>query len=118
MQSDLIADIWNVVSEHVPEKEKQEVAKGFVTALVDHGVSEIAINELFGIDTYLDTAIEYVTEDEDDGDTNYDEDVDNAVAGMTSLIEPIMIVFLALVVGFIVIALFLPIVGIIETIGK
>lgn len=49
---------------------------------------------------------------------NYDEDVDNAVSGMTSLIEPIMIVFLALVVGFIVIALFLPIVGIIETIGK
>ena len=49
---------------------------------------------------------------------NYDEDVDNAVAGMTSLIEPIMIVFLAVVVGFIVIALFLPIVAIIETIGK
>ena len=79
MQCDLIADIWNVVSEHVPEKEKQEVAKGFVTALVDHGVSEIAINELFGIDTYLDTAIEYVTEDEDDGDTNYDEDVEDAI---------------------------------------
>ena len=49
---------------------------------------------------------------------NYDEDVDNAVAGMTSLIEPVMIVFLALAVGFIVIALFLPIVAIIETIGK
>ena len=49
---------------------------------------------------------------------NYDEDVDNAVAGMISLIEPAMIVFLAVVVGFIVIALFLPIVKIIETIGK
>ena len=49
---------------------------------------------------------------------NYDEDVDNAVAGVTSLIEPVMIVFLAVVVGFIVIALFLPIVAIIETIGK
>ena len=49
---------------------------------------------------------------------NYDEDVDNAVSGLTSLIEPIMIVFLALVVGFIVIALFLPIVGIIESIGQ
>ena len=46
---------------------------------------------------------------------NYDEDVDNAVAGMTSLIEPVMIVFLAVAVGFIVIALFLPIVAIIET---
>ena len=49
---------------------------------------------------------------------NYDEDIDNAVAALTSIIEPIMIVFLAVVVGFIVIALFLPIVSIIETLGK
>ncbi len=41
----------------------------------------------------------------------YDEEVDNAVASMTSLLEPIMIVFLALVVGSIVVALFLPIIG-------
>src|SRR5580698_4785977 len=39
---------------------------------------------------------------------NYDEEVDNAVAAMTSLLEPIMIVFLAVVVGSIVIAMFLP----------
>lgn len=45
---------------------------------------------------------------------NYDEDLDNAVASITSIIEPIMIVFLAVVVGVIVIALFLPIIGIIE----
>ncbi|MFP4166076.1 MAG: type II secretion system F family protein [Opitutales bacterium] len=45
---------------------------------------------------------------------NYDEDVDNAVDGITSIIEPVMIVFLAVVVGFIVIALFLPIVEIIN----
>ena len=41
---------------------------------------------------------------------NYDEDVDNAVAAMTSLLEPIMIVFLALIVGSIVIAMFLPLI--------
>ena len=45
---------------------------------------------------------------------NYDEDLDNAVAGLTSIIEPVMIVFLALVVGTIVIALFLPIIDIIK----
>lgn len=45
---------------------------------------------------------------------NYDEDVDNAVSGITSIIEPIMIVFLAVVVGFIVIALFLPMIEIIK----
>ncbi len=44
----------------------------------------------------------------------YDEEVDNAVASLTSIIEPIMIVLLALIVGVIVIALFLPIIRIIE----
>ncbi|MFV0416159.1 MAG: type II secretion system F family protein [Chthoniobacterales bacterium] len=44
----------------------------------------------------------------------YDDEVDNAVAGLTSLLEPIMIVFLAVVVGTIVIALFLPLIGIIS----
>ncbi len=44
---------------------------------------------------------------------NYDEDVDNAASAMTSLLEPIMIVFLAVVVGSIVIAMFMPIIGII-----
>jgi type IV pilus assembly protein PilC len=41
----------------------------------------------------------------------YDEEVDNAVGGMVSLLEPIMIVFLAVVVGSIVIAMFLPLVS-------
>ncbi len=44
----------------------------------------------------------------------YDEEVDNAVNSLTSIIEPFMIVFLALLVGTIVIALFLPIVSIIQ----
>jgi type IV pilus assembly protein PilC len=44
----------------------------------------------------------------------YDDEVDNAVSGLTSLLEPIMIVFLAVVVGTIVIALFLPLISIIS----
>jgi len=43
-----------------------------------------------------------------------DEEVDNAVGAMTSVLEPIMIVFLAVVVGSLVIAMFLPILGIIN----
>jgi len=42
---------------------------------------------------------------------NYDDEVDNAVASMTSLLEPIMIVFLAVIVGSIVIAMFLPLIA-------
>jgi len=49
---------------------------------------------------------------------NYDEEVDNAVAAMTSLLEPIMIIFLAVVVGSIVIAMFLPLIQLMETVGE
>ncbi len=49
---------------------------------------------------------------------NYDEEVDNAVSAMTSLLEPIMIVFLAVIVGSIVIALFLPLIKLIENLGN
>jgi type IV pilus assembly protein PilC len=48
---------------------------------------------------------------------NYDEEVDNAVSAMTSLLEPIMIVFLAVVVGSIVIAMFLPLIAMISNLS-
>ncbi|MEY2485814.1 MAG: type pilus assembly protein PilC [Verrucomicrobiota bacterium] len=44
----------------------------------------------------------------------YDDEVDNSVAALTSMLEPIMIVFLAVVVGTIVIALFMPLISIIS----
>jgi type IV pilus assembly protein PilC len=44
----------------------------------------------------------------------YDDEVDNAVAALTSMLEPIMIVFLAVIVGTIVLALFTPLISIIS----
>jgi len=49
---------------------------------------------------------------------NYDEEVDNAVSAMTSLLEPIMIVFLAVIVGSIVIAMFLPLIALMNGIDN
>lgn len=48
---------------------------------------------------------------------NYEEEVDNSVSAMTSLLEPIMIVFLAVVVGSIVIAMFLPLIKLMDSLG-
>ncbi|MFH1776808.1 MAG: type II secretion system F family protein [Candidatus Omnitrophota bacterium] len=48
----------------------------------------------------------------------YEEQVDVTVSSLTSLIEPIVIVFLGVVVGSIVIAMFLPIFKITELIGQ
>jgi type IV pilus assembly protein PilC len=49
---------------------------------------------------------------------NYDDEVDNAVAAMTSLLEPIMIVCLAVIVGSIVIAMFLPLIDLMNRVGE
>jgi type IV pilus assembly protein PilC len=43
----------------------------------------------------------------------YEAEVDNVVSGLTSILEPIMIVLLAVIVGTIVIALFMPMIGLI-----
>ena len=48
----------------------------------------------------------------------YDDEVDNAVAALTSMLEPIMIVILAVIVGTIVLALFTPLISIITTLQQ
>jgi len=48
----------------------------------------------------------------------YDQEVDAAVKGLTSLIEPIVIVVMGIVIGTIVICMFLPMFGLGELAGK
>lgn len=48
----------------------------------------------------------------------YDDEVDNAVTALTSILEPIMIVILALVVGAVVFALFLPLIRMISAMSE
>ncbi len=47
----------------------------------------------------------------------YDDEVDAAVAGLTSLLEPALMVFLGVVIGFIVIAMYLPIFKMASVVG-
>ena len=58
----------------------------------------------------LDTMLEKVAD-------FYEEEVDTAVAGMLTLMEPVMIAFLGVLVGGIVIAMYLPIFGLISEMG-
>jgi type IV pilus assembly protein PilC len=100
----VLSDAINVVHDRVKEGdnvagtlEGTGVFPGMVTSMIEVGEETGQLPEML-------TRI---------ADT-YDDEVDNAVAGLTSIIEPVMIVFLALIVGTIVIALFLPIVRIIQ----
>jgi type IV pilus assembly protein PilC len=48
----------------------------------------------------------------------YEDEVDNSVSALTSMLEPLMIVVLAVVVGVIVLALFMPLISIIQGVGE
>jgi type IV pilus assembly protein PilC len=48
----------------------------------------------------------------------YEDEVDNSVSALTSMLEPLMIVILAVVVGVIVLALFMPLISIIQNLNN
>ncbi|MFO8183816.1 MAG: type II secretion system F family protein [Candidatus Aegiribacteria sp.] len=77
------------------------VFPGMVTQMISVG------EETGGIDTMLQKIAEF-----------YEEEVDTAVAGLTSTLEPIMIVVLGGIVGGMVIAMYLPIFDMIGTVGQ
>ena len=65
MKEDLIADIWNVVIGHIPEKQRADVAADFVNTLLDYGIKDSVLESLQGVDPYLDDAIEYAIDGEE-----------------------------------------------------
>ena len=48
----------------------------------------------------------------------YEDEVDNAVAALTSLLEPVMIAILGGIIGFIVVAMYMPIFGLADAFDK
>ena len=65
MKEDLIADLWTLVIEHIPEKHRKDVAADYVNTLLDYGIKDSMLQSLIGIDSYLDAAIEYAIDGED-----------------------------------------------------
>jgi type IV pilus assembly protein PilC len=49
---------------------------------------------------------------------NYDSDVDVLVGSLISILEPVMVVILGVIVGFIVVALFAPMIALIQTVSS
>jgi hypothetical protein len=74
MKEDLIADLWGVVVEHIPEKQRADVAADFVNTLLDYGIKDSVLESLQGIDPYLDDAIDYAIDGEEIEEDDYYED--------------------------------------------
>jgi hypothetical protein len=77
MKDDLIADIWTLMVEHIPEKHRADVAADYVNTLLDYGIKDSVLESLLGVDNYLDDAINYAIDGEeiiDDEDYYEDEE--------------------------------------------
>jgi type IV pilus assembly protein PilC len=98
--SDAVAQIHTRVKEGDTIAEPMEISGIFPSAVI----SMVDVGEQTGA---LPDMLDRIAE-------SYDEEVDNSVAALTALLEPCMIVFLAGVVGSMVIALFLPILEIMQ----
>jgi len=48
----------------------------------------------------------------------YDEEVDTAVSNLTALLEPMLMVFLGVVIGGVVIAMYMPIFKLVSVVGN
>jgi len=98
--SDALADVHDRVKAGAPLASPLEATQVFppmVTSMIEVGEQTGRLPEMLGQVADI-----------------YDDEVDHAVAGLSALIEPTLIVSLAAVVGTIVIALFLPIVRIVQ----
>lgn len=109
------ASSGNKTIENFVEHVKEEISKGqtFSDPLAESSLfpkmvsSMVAVGESTGT---LDESLKKVTE-------IYDDEVDNAIAAMMTLIEPAMIVIIGGIVGFILIAMYLPIFDMAGTVG-
>ncbi|MDR1496815.1 MAG: type II secretion system F family protein [Puniceicoccales bacterium] len=108
MSNILLAEALSTVHDHVRDGEplstpleQTKVFPAMVTSMVQVGEETGRLPEM--LNRVADT---------------YDEEVDNAVGALTSIIEPLLIVFLAVVIGTVVVAMFLPLVALMENMLK
>lgn len=82
MDESLIMEVWDTFREYIPDKNKEMAANQYVDFLLGKDISTADLESYMGYDTYLDTAIKTVLdeesefEDEDSDEYGYDEDED------------------------------------------
>jgi hypothetical protein len=67
-----IGDIWMLFSDFIDKKQIETVAERYVDLLADHGVTDRIMQNATGVDSTLDSAIEYYLDEEDAADDEDD----------------------------------------------
>jgi type IV pilus assembly protein PilC len=106
----------NKVVEHGIQKARDKIAEGHDMAgpLAESRVFPTMVVQMIGVGEQtgaMDQMLQKIAD-------FYEEEVDAAVSGLTSLIEPVMMAFLGVVVGGLIIAMYLPIFKLAGNIGS
>jgi hypothetical protein len=67
-----IGDIWMLFADFIDKKQLEAVAERYVDLLADYGVSDRVMEGATGVDSTLDSAIEYYLDEEDAADDDDD----------------------------------------------
>ncbi|KXB05931.1 pilus assembly protein PilC [candidate division MSBL1 archaeon SCGC-AAA382A20] len=103
----VLSSALNKVHDSIREGEPIAQPLGQTNVCDDMVVNMIDVGEETG---NLDTMLNKIAD-------NYDEEVDTMVESLTSLMEPIMIIGLGLIIGFIVVSLFLPLISLMSSLS-
>ena len=74
MNEDFVTDLWDLFKSYLDKKHIELAAEKYVDMLIDYGVDDIQLKGMLGNEKYLDAAIQYYLEiDNDDVDDEWDE---------------------------------------------
>jgi hypothetical protein len=68
MKEEQIVDLWMCFKEFMDKKQLELAAEKYVDLLADYGVDDIVLKDALGNDDYLDGAIEYYLELDEEWD--------------------------------------------------
>ena len=68
-----IGDIWLLFVDFIDKKNHESVAERYVDLLADFGVGDKVFQAASGVDSTLDSAIDYYLDEEDAGDEDDDD---------------------------------------------
>jgi type IV pilus assembly protein PilC len=96
-------------------KIREEISRGksFYDPVASSGIFPLMVSSMIAVGESTGTLDETLLKISD----IYDDEVDTAIETMTSLIEPLLIVIIGSIVGFIVIGMYLPIFSMANTVG-
>jgi len=68
MREEQIVDIWMCFKEFIEKKQLELAAEKYVDLLADYGIDDVVLKDALGNDDYLDSAIEYYLEIDEEMD--------------------------------------------------